>query len=62
MNNYKQWMMDFYLKLLSISPDNLFRLRNQKLYASVRDAIAKEAGCEPEEIQNIFERMAQEDG
>lgn len=57
----KQWLMDFYLKLLSISPDNLFRLKHQKLYASVRDALAEEAGAEPEEIQNIFERMAQED-
>lgn len=59
--NFKQWLMDFYLKLLSVPPDNLFRLKNQKLYASVRDAIAEEAEAEPELIQDIFERMAQED-
>lgn len=57
----KQRLMDFYLFLLSIPPTDMFRGLNQSLYASVRDTLAKEVGCTPEEIQSIFERMVQED-
>lgn len=57
----KQKLMDFYLYLLSIPPTDIFRGLNQPLYASVRDTLAREVGTAPEEIQRIFERMAQED-
>jgi hypothetical protein len=36
----KQLLADFYLSLLSIPTDNVFRIINQSLYASVRDALA----------------------
>lgn len=56
-----QTLSDFYLKLLVIPADNVFRVRQQALYASVRDAIAYQLMEEPEIVQRIFERMAAED-
>lgn len=60
-NNRKQLLMDFYLVLLSFPPESMFRLLNQKLYASTRDAIAYELNEDAETVQNIFEKMALED-
>ena len=59
--NHKQLLADFYLKLLSIDPNNDFRLYNQSLYAMIRDTLAKELDCDGETVQTIFERMAKED-
>ncbi len=61
MANHKQTLADFYLWLLSFSPDSSFRLINQPLYAHVRDVLAHELDSDPETVQNIFERMASED-
>lgn len=61
MKNHKYLLMDFYLALLSIPNNDVFRIRNYTLYANVRNALAKELYEEPETIQNIFERMARED-
>lgn len=61
MRNRKQLLMDFYLVLLSFPPDSMFRILNQKLYASTRDAIAYELNEDAEVVQRIFERMAVED-
>lgn len=61
MKNRKQILMDFYLAILAIPPDSVFRFINQKLYASTRDAIAYELNEDAEVVQRIFERMAVED-
>jgi hemerythrin superfamily protein len=61
MKNRKQLLADFYLELLAINPNDKFRNR-QTLYAEVRDALAHELSEEPEVVQRIFERMAEEDG
>ena len=61
MKNRKQLLADFYLELLAIDPDNKFRIFNQALYAAVRDALVYELDSEPEVVQRIFERMAEED-
>lgn len=61
MKNHKQLLMDFYLNLLALPHDSLFRCQNQSLYAHVRDVLAVELGIDPELVQNIFERMASED-
>lgn len=62
MKNRKQLLMDFYLVLLSFPPDSVFRVINQnRLYASVRDALAFELCEDAEVVQNIFEKMAMED-
>ena len=53
--------MDFYLALLAIPATERFRGLNQDLYAMIRDKLAKELDTDPETVQNIFERMAQED-
>jgi len=57
----KQLLMDFYLALLAIPATERFRGLNQDLYAMIRDKLAKELDTDPETVQNIFERMAQED-
>jgi hypothetical protein len=59
--NYKQLLADFYLSLLTIPAHSSFRLDNQLLYATTRDALATELFETPEAVQRIFERMAQED-
>lgn len=59
--NHKQLLADFYLALLAIPLGSKFRILNDRLYAEVRDTLAAELGEDIETIQNIFERMAQED-
>lgn len=61
MKNLNQTLADFYLKLLAIPPDHIFRVRNQSLYGSVRDALAYQLMEDAEVVQNIFEKMAMED-
>lgn len=61
MKNRKQILADFYLELLAI-PMGAFRIQHQKLYAEVRGALADELETDEQTIQNIFERMASEDG
>lgn len=61
MKNRKQMLADFYLELLKIPHDSMFRTVNQKLYAATRDAIAYELCEHAENVQRIFERMAMED-
>jgi hypothetical protein len=56
--NTKQLLANFYMDLLSIAPEELFRLRHQKLYAEVRNVLSFELDEEPEDIQSIFERIA----
>lgn len=58
--NTKQLLADFYLKLLML-PQERFRISNQALYATVRDALAIELETNPANVQLIFERMAEED-
>lgn len=57
----KQALADFYLYLLSIPPTERFRGLNGNLYAVVRNALAKELDTDPQNVQNIFERMVEED-
>jgi hypothetical protein len=61
MKNHKTLLMDFYLNLLSIPANDIFRIANQTLYAEVRTALAIELDCDAETVQTIFERMASED-
>lgn len=61
MKNHKQLLADFYLKLLAIPATNIFRIRNQALYASTLDALSYLLMEDRETIQRIFERMAAED-
>jgi len=61
MKNRKQLLADFYLELLAI-PHNRFRMQHQGLYGHVRSALADELECDEQTIQDIFERMAAEDG
>ena len=61
MKNLNQTLADFYLKLLAIPPDHVFRIRQQALYGSVRDALAYQLMEDAEVVQNIFEKMAMED-
>ena len=59
MKNHKYMLMDFYLYLLSTQHDPDFDLHN--LMEKVRDALAKRLDTNPMNVQNIFERMANED-
>ena len=61
MRNRKQMLADFYLELLKIPNDSMFRAVNQNLYAATRDAIAYELCEDAETVQRIFERMVVED-
>lgn len=61
MKNHKQMLADFYLNLLAIHPNDIFRITNQRLYAGVREALAIELDVDGETVQNIFERMVRED-
>lgn len=61
MKNHKQVLADFYLHLLSIPHNDIFRITHQTLYAEVRTVLAIELDCPASEIQRIFERMAKED-
>lgn len=61
MKNHKHLLMDFYLALLAISVDNIFRIKNQGLYGLIRETLADELETDGETVQNIFERMVRED-
>ena len=61
MKNHKQLLADFYLQLLSIPADDIFRITHQSLYAEVRTVLAIELDSDAQSVQNIFERMAAED-
>ena len=61
MKNHKQLLADFYLELLAVHPAHPFRLLNQRLYAEVATALAKELHEDKEAVQRIFEKMALED-
>lgn len=60
MKNRKQLLADFYLSLLAMPMDR-FRIQHQALYAQVRYALADDLECDEQTIQDIFERMAEED-
>lgn len=62
MNNHKTLLADFYLRLLSIPVNDIFRITNQALYSHVLSALTIELESDTETVQNIFERMASEDG
>ena len=62
MKNHKTLLSDFYLNLLAIPVNDIFRITHQRLYGTVREALAIELETDGEVIQNIFERMASEDG
>lgn len=62
MKNNKRLLSDFYLNLLTIPANDIFRITHQTLYTNVRTALAVELECDDETIQSIFERMAREDG
>lgn len=61
MKHRKQLLADFYLELLKM-PHDLWRSKNQALYAHIRDVLADELCSDSGTVQNIFERMAAEDG
>jgi len=61
MKNHKQLLADFYLNLLAIPVNDIFRLTHQALYAQVLSALAIELEADVETVQSIFERMASED-
>lgn len=62
MRNHKQLLADFYLDLLAIPPTDIFRITHQSLYSQVNQALAIELYSDNQTIQDIFERMASEDG
>jgi len=59
--NRKQVLADFYLDLLAIPYNDIFRTTHMHLYASVRHSLAEELGENEENVQRIFECMAAED-
>lgn len=61
MKNRNQLLADFYLDLLAL-PHDVWRDKNQYLYAAVRASLARNLCVDEETVQNIFERMAAEDG
>lgn len=61
MKNYKTLVSDFYLDLLAIPVNDVFRISHQALYDQVRSVLAIELETDAETVQNIFERMASED-
>lgn len=61
MKNHKILLADFYLNLLAIPVNDIFRLTHQALYAQVLSALAIELEADVETVQSIFERMASED-
>jgi hypothetical protein len=61
MKNHKTLLSDFYLNLLAIPFDDIFRITHQDLYAQVVKTLATELECDAETVQNIFERMVSED-
>lgn len=61
MKNHKILLADFYLNLLAIPVNDIFRLTHQALYAQVLSALTIELEADVEIVQSIFERMASED-
>lgn len=61
MKNHKTLLADFYLSLLAIPVNDIFRITHQALYAQIVSTLATELECDAETVQNIFERMANED-
>ena len=61
MKNHKTLLSDFYLNLLAIPVNDIFRLTHQDLYAQVVKTLAAELECDAETVQSIFERMVSED-
>lgn len=61
MKNHKTLLSDFYLNLLAIPVNDVFRISHQALYAQVCSALAIELETDAETVRNIFERMANED-
>ena len=61
MKNYKTLVSDFYLDLLAIPVNDVFRINHQDLYAQVVKTLAAELECDAETVQSIFERMVSED-
>ena len=59
MKNAKHILMDFYLYLLATQHDPDFDLH--QLMDNVRDALAVKLETNPKNVQNIFERMVDED-
>lgn len=59
MKNRKQLLADFYLELLAMRREPDFNL--QWLADHVRNALANEISSNTLTVQNIFERMAEED-
>ncbi len=59
--NFNQTLADFYLAVLAVPDNHHFRIRNQALYAAIRDAIAYQLMEDAEVVQRIFERMVIED-
>ena len=62
MKNHKTLLSDFYLNLLAIPVNDIFRITHQELYNQVVKTLAIELECDAETVQNIFERMVSEDG
>lgn len=61
MKTNRQLLSDFYLNLLAIPVNDIFRITHQDLYAQVVKTLATELECDAETVQNIFERMISED-
>lgn len=61
MKNHKTLLADFYLSLLAIPANDIFRITHQALYAQVVSTLAIELECDADTVQNIFERMSSED-
>jgi len=61
MKNHKTLLSDFYLNLLAIPVNDIFRITHQDLYTQVVKTLAAELECDAETVQSIFERMVSED-
>lgn len=47
-----------YIELLKIPALHPFRLRNQEIYARLRDEIARASGDDPQHVQDHYEEEA----
>lgn len=50
-------LQTIYQWLLELPPDDPFRIRNQRLLATIRDEFANAISCEPEIVQTYMERF-----
>lgn len=57
----KRLLMDFYLNLLAIDIDDIWRIKNQQLYHATLYTLSSMIDTDMETVQEIFERMASED-